>query len=332
MTDLSLINKYRPQTFEQVYEQGATVSSLRNALDAKSCRSFILTGPSGTGKTTLSRIAARYVGADEANTVERAAAIFNGVDDMRQLSATLGYKALSSRPDAAKVIIMDEAHRITAPAWDAILKDVEEPPEHAFWFFCTTDIDRIPRTIKTRCATYTLKRFSTNAIFEYLEKIADKEDMLATSAVVQLCAEEADGSLRNGLTYLSMCSEIKERKQAAAVILAEEAKLTGPGFALAQALAGGKGWAIVQPLLMQLMGMEEVTDETRDAVTVKESAEGVRHTVRAYMTKMAVGSKDEKVVRHALRILDLFSEPCNTADGFSPIVLAVGRLLFAEKV
>jgi DNA polymerase III delta prime subunit len=323
MNDESLITKYRPSKFSQVVGQDKVVESFRTALDDRSSRQFIFTGSvAGIGKTSLARLGARYVGATDHNITELPAAIYNGVDDMRALTLTLSYRPLGK--NAVKALILDEAHRVSAQGWDAILKITEEPPVWAYWFFCTTDVDRIPKTIRSRCSIYTLNPVATNTIFDYLEDVAEAEKFDTPRPILELCAKEADGSLRKALSLLSVCYRSRDRKEAAQLILGEEAKDSGLGFALAQALSKGASWRTVQPILEQLTQPQEGA--------ARETAEGVRHTVRAYFSKVAVNAKDEKVAAAAVRVLDMFSEPCNPADGFSPLVLAVGRVVFARAV
>ncbi len=314
MSQASFINAHRPEHFEDVIGQDDAVRSFRTALKDRSSHAFLFTGPSGTGKTTLSRIGARFVKSAPANIVEVDAATYNGVDDVRALTATLAYRPLGG--NSSKSFILDECHRMGGPAWTVLLKSVESPPDWVYWFFCTTDADKVPANIKSRCAVYNLKEVPTTELFDFLEGIAKKENLSTSRQIIDLCAKSAGGSPRKALSALAVCYNVKDRAEAARLIASEEARTEGASFALARLLADGATWKKVQPLLLEI----------REA---QENPEGVRHTVRAYFTRIVIESNDEKVVCKALRVLDNFSDVCNPSEGLTPIVTAIGRSLFS---
>src|SRR5678815_3051590 len=143
---MSLHTKYRPLTFDEVIGQDKVVADLRRVVRERRAKSFIFSGPSGVGKTTLARIVANaFAGymATVANIEEVPAADHTGVDAMRAVANRALYRALGDSP--VKAIIVDEAHRLSGAAWDVLLKPIEEPPEHVYWMFCTTHPAKIPR-------------------------------------------------------------------------------------------------------------------------------------------------------------------------------------------
>ena len=313
----SLILKWRPRSFDEVVGQENVVKSYVRALDDRASHAFLFIGAAGLGKTSLARLGAEYAGTTKANLTEVDAATFSGVDDMRSLTATLDYRALGK--NSTKSIILDECHRLSAPAWGSVLKRIEEPPDWVMWFLCTTDAAKVPDTIKSRCSTYALKPMRVTELFDYLEGISANEGFKTPRSVIELCAKTADGSPRKALSNLAVCYAVKERVDAARLIADLEVKEEGTPYALARAIADGSSWSRVQPLLSALAEADE-------------NAETVRHTVRAYFTKVIISSSDEKLVCRALSVLDNFSEPCNASDGLSPIVVAVGRSLFSRSV
>lgn len=313
MSSESLITKHRPVKFTQMVGQKEVVASFRAALDDKASHAFLFTGPAGVGKTTLARLGAKYVGTSDANLTEVDAATYSGVDDMKSLTTTLSYRPLGK--NGTKSLIIDECHAVSRQAWQSLLKMVEEPPSWVMWFFATTDIGKVPDSIKSRCSTYTLRPLRMAELFEYLLDIVEAERFDTPRQVIELCAKMADGSPRKALSNLAVCYAVKDRAEAAALIASSEAVQEGTPYALARAIADGWKWDKIQPLLSSLADSDT-------------SPETVRHTVRAYFTKLIIGTKDEKVVCQALRILDAFGEPCSPAEGFSPIVTAVGRSIF----
>ena len=142
MQNQDLARKYRPQSWKQVIGQDAAIKSLRATLKAGGKHGFLFTGPSGVGKTTVARILAAAVGCEAHNLLEIDAATHTGIDAMRAVSEGVAYKAFGDSP--VKVMIIDEAHSLSKAAWQSLLKVVEEPPEHAYWVFCTTEPGKIP--------------------------------------------------------------------------------------------------------------------------------------------------------------------------------------------
>src|ERR1035437_4548929 len=309
----ALINKYRPISFDEVVGHDAVVRSLQTVLKRGSSKTFLFTGPSGVGKTTLARIVAKEVGCAPADLLEIDAVTFTGIDDMRAVTANLIYKPLGE--GAVKAIIIDEFQGLSKAALQSLLKILEEPPAHVFWFLCTTEPARIPANIQTRCTCYELKAVSVSALALLLDDVATKEKIFdgpQGAKVIDLCAQEANGSPRQALANLALCegartfAEAKELLRSA--IESEEA------ITLVRALVRGAGWDEVQGLLSKLGGV---------------NPESVRHIVRAYVSKVVLSAKSEAAAGRGLEILDAFSEPFNSSDGLAPLLLACGRVLLS---
>src|SRR3974390_485253 len=208
----SLHTKYRPKTFKEVLGQGPIGTSLEKALEKGTSHAFLMVGGSGWGKTTLARIGAKKVGCKRPNEIN--AAKYTGVDDMRAVTDTLEYAAFD---DSAKVIIIDECHMLTKNAWNSLLKAIEEPSEKVYWFLCTTELNKVPATIKTRCITYNLKPVEDVKLFNLLILISEKEGMtkkLRELGILALCAKEAQGSPRQAIVNLEACAEAKSEDEA----------------------------------------------------------------------------------------------------------------------
>lgn len=170
----ALAIKYRPKTFDDVTEQGAVKIILQQQLDANAIQHcYLFVGGAGTGKTTSARIFADAINKGQGNPIELDAASNNSVDDMRELIAQAQTKSLNSE---YKVFIIDECHMITVAGWNAILKLIEEPPAKSIFIFCTTNPEKIPKTILSRVQRFDFKRISQEGIIDRLEYILKAEN------------------------------------------------------------------------------------------------------------------------------------------------------------
>lgn len=219
---ITLARKYRPTKLQDLLGQDALVTVVKAAIEnEKLGQAYILTGVRGVGKTTTARIIARSVNCESGPTVEPCgtcrscqeistdssldvleldAASRNGVQDMRELIENISYAPMTR--GARKIYIIDEAHMLSTPAWNALLKTLEEPPAHVIFIFATTEPRKIPATIQSRCQKFSLRRIDRDVISAHLSSIATKEGADLEEGVAQTIAQAGEGSMRDALSIL----------------------------------------------------------------------------------------------------------------------------------
>ena len=221
----ALYRKYRPQTFSDVVGQNHITKTLKNELDCgKVVHAYLFTGTRGTGKTTCAKILAkavnclnpvngdpcgeceicRMVAADEAtDIVEMDAASNNGVDDIRELREQVNFSPASCK---YRVYIIDEVHMLSGAAFNALLKTLEEPPEHVVFILATTEVHKLPATILSRCQRFDFRRIDSSEIVNRLKYVAKNEALNLTDDAATLIASAADGGMRDALSILDLCA------------------------------------------------------------------------------------------------------------------------------
>ncbi|MDX1775632.1 MAG: DNA polymerase III subunit gamma/tau, partial [Desulfobulbales bacterium] len=221
MSYLVLARKWRPQTFAEVVGQQSVVRTLQNAIDrSRIPHAIIFSGVRGVGKTTLARLVAKALNCQEGPTktpcnrcdhcieIKAGTAIDiqeidgasnRGIQEIRELKENIRFFPTKSR---YKIIIIDEVHMLTTEAFNALLKTLEEPPEHVFFMFATTELHKIPITILSRCQRYELKKVSSRDLFEFFSRIAKEEKVRISDWALNIIVREAGGSVRDGLSLL----------------------------------------------------------------------------------------------------------------------------------
>lgn len=191
----TLYRKYRPHTFKDVLGQEPVVSALENSIGKDSlAHAYIFAGSRGTGKTSIARIFARALKTSEDDIYEIDAASNRGIDDIRAIRESVHTLPFRSK---YKIYIIDEAHMLTKDAWNALLKTLEEPPAHVMFIMATTELEKIPETILSRCETFAFKKPSEKVLKEVVEKTAEKEGFKIESEAAEIIALLADGSFRD---------------------------------------------------------------------------------------------------------------------------------------
>ena len=202
----ALAIKYRPKTWDDVTEQSCIKSILTNQLSNNELQHcYLFVGSAGTGKTTCARIFANEINKGQGNPIELDAASNNSVDDMRDLIAQAKTRSLDSE---YKVFIVDECHMITVQGWNAVLKLIEEPPAYSIFIFCTTDPQKIPKTILSRVQRYDFQRISQRGIVNRLTHICMVECVKHcndSESAIEYIAKIADGGMRDAITMLDKC-------------------------------------------------------------------------------------------------------------------------------
>src|SRR5688572_28417581 len=227
----ALYRKYRPQDFDEVVGQEAVVRTLRNAIELEQVRqAYLFAGPRGTGKTSMARILAKALNCEQGPTatpdkvchacvsiangssldvIEMDAASQRGIDDIREIRERVVLQPAEGR---YKVYILDEAHQLTEPAWNALLKLIEEPPPHLVFVFCTTDLAKVLATVRSRCQTFVFARPRLPELVRVLRRICDAEGIEAPDAALALIARGARGSFRDAESTLDQLASATGNK------------------------------------------------------------------------------------------------------------------------
>ena len=246
-----LARRYRPRTFKDLIGQDAMVRILSNSFEMnRVAHAFLFTGVRGVGKTTAARIVSKGLNCikNEMPTIapcgecesciaakndrhvdimEIDAASHTGVDDMRELTEGVRYKRSVGR---YRIYIIDEVHMLSTAAFNALLKTLEEPPEHAKFIFCTTEIRKIPVTVLSRCQKFDLRRVSNIELSKHLKRIAENEKVLIDEGSLNLIVRSSDGSVRDALSILDQAislsnNDIKEESVKIMLGLSDKSKV-----------------------------------------------------------------------------------------------------------
>ncbi len=224
MTHVALYRKYRPTTFDEIFGQSAIVQTLRHQVQSgRIGHAYLFCGLRGSGKTSIARIFAKAVNCENTvngnpcgqcvhctfkndvnpDIIEIDAASNNGVDSIRQLIDEVNYKPTNTK---YKVYIIDEVHMLSGSAFNALLKTVEEPPDHAIFILATTEAHKVPVTIKSRCQVYNFKLIGIPDIITGLKNILQQECInYFSQECLEYIARKGDGSMRDSISILDQC-------------------------------------------------------------------------------------------------------------------------------
>lgn len=279
----ALYRKWRPQRFEDVVGQRAIVTALKNQVSAQRAgHAYLFTGVRGTGKTTCAKIFAKAVnclnprngdpcgeceicrGIDNGSildVVEMDAASNNGVDDIRELRDETAYTPSACR---YKVYIIDEVHMLSTAAFNALLKTLEEPPAHVIFILATTEIQKVPATILSRCQRYDFTRIGPEDIARRVQYIAGEEQLELTGEAAELIARLADGALRDALSILDTCAGVTSKIDADVVRRMAGVTDRSYLFRISDALAAQDGASALGQLALlrqQSVDVKRLTEE-----------------------------------------------------------------------
>lgn len=364
-----LARKYRPTDFHTLIGQDALVRTLTNAIQSgRLAHAFMLTGVRGVGKTTTARIIARAlncIGADgqggetaepcgvcqnctaiaedrHVDVIEMDAASRTGVDDIREIIEGVRYKPVSAR---YKVYIIDEVHMLSKNAFNALLKTLEEPPEHVKFIFATTEIRKVPVTVLSRCQRFDLRRIDMDTLSAHFKGIVAKEGASVSEGALSLISRAADGSVRDGLSLLDQAiahtqGEVGEDAVRDMLGLADRART----FDLLDAVMKGDVEGALNILASQYDSgadpaqvledmLELVHWLTRIKVTPSAAeAPGVAEMERTRGTEMAAGLSMAALTRAWQMLLKGLSEVRSAPSALQAAEMILVRLMFGLEL
>ncbi len=312
-SELPLHLKYRPAHLDDVIGQNEVVKSIRKAISSNTPpHSFLFTGPAGVGKTTIARILAKGFNCGNGSILEVDAASNSGMEAMKDVTSTARYHGFGAEPN--KAFIIDEAHRLSKQAWDVLLKPIEEPPAHVYYFLCTSEAGKIPDTIVSRCNSYLLKSVRYDDIMDLLEMVCDEERYETPDKILQQIGQACGGSPRRALVMLNMVFDVKDSEEAARIL---ETPLDNEEII-----------DLCRKLVKGNMRWQEVTEGLK--ALGETNAESIRIPIVNYLNACVMGAKSDGAACRLLDMLHAFTRPCNPADKLAPILLAFGEFVFKD--
>lgn len=285
---MGLYQHYRPTSLKHFFGNEDLKRDLRPFVkgDRPLPKAVLFTGPSGCGKTTLARILARSVGCADGDIVELDTADFRGIDSIREIRRQMAFAPLGG---ANRVWIMDECHKLTNEAQNALLKALEDPPAHVYFILCTTDPQLLLKTVLTRCTQFAVESLTTSELVEVLGRVCDGEQADIGDDILKAIAKQAGGSPRAAICALErvLGRDPEDYDKAVEAFTALEVQVKE----LCQILLAGKAkWRQVAEMLK----------------AIKEEPESIRRAVLGYMNAVLLSGKDNA---RAVHIIESFKDP-----------------------
>lgn len=308
---MSLDLKYRPDNFNEILGQENEIESLKKNLDnLEGSHSYFFVGPTGTGKTTMARVAAKYLGADELSIIELNSADERGIESARNIIEKMKYLSLGGKP---RCFIMNEVHGWTVDAKRALLPALEEPSKHNYFFLTTTNMQKFfqgdeGKALKTRLTIVKIKPVSQELIYRHIFRIAKKEKIEVSKEMLKKISGLSEGAIRTALKLLEKIRGVDENEQLH--VLEIDANEDKQIIDLCRVLLKATRWIDVIKVLKNM----EITD-----------SEKIRYAVMGYMSSMLLSGKNQK----AAIILECFADISNIF-GKSAIILASYLSFFSE--
>lgn len=300
---MSLYQKIRPQEFGRMVGNAGVIASIQQAFeDADHPHVLLLTGGSGCGKTTVARILARHLGADELSIQEINSANNRGIDTAREI-----IEKMRTTPLLGKVwcFIIDEVHQASKDWQNAMLKPLEDTPDHVYFFLCTTDPQKLIPTLKTRATEYALPSLKKDEILVLLRRTNKEESLGVDKEVLLDIADKADGSPRKALVILEKVAAVKDPEKQAELLengVGEDSE--AESIELARALIGKPSWPTVASILKRMN---------------LDNPESIRQVVMGYMNAILLSGKTNP---KAALALEFFASEPFYESGKSRLVLA----------
>lgn len=294
-----LYNKHRPKSFKQVVGNEKTIDSIVNLLAKPNPpHAFLLTGETGCGKTTIARIIAKEIGCSDEDFREIDSADFRGIDTVREMRKQSQYRPLSG---GVIVWLIDECHKMTNDAQNALLKSLENPNDHVYYILATTDPQKLISTIRGRCSTYQVSLLNDEQMMTLLKKIVKKEKDELEKEVYDQIIMDAQGHPRNAINVLEQVLVVEPSKRLE--VAQRKAEEFNEIIELCRALLGNKSWKQVALILKGIKSQEPET---------------IRRVLLGYcQSVLLTGAQNDR----AGLILEEFMEPF-FVSGFPQVVLA----------
>ena len=250
---MALYHKYRPKKFSEIAgEHNKDVArSLQSLLKRENRRriphAFLFTGPSGCGKTTLARILRRELGCSDVDYREIDSADFRGIDTIREIRRQIQYRPLSGD---CRVWLLDECHKLSNDAQNALLKALEDTPEHVYFVLCTTDPQKLLRTIRGRCTQFEVSTLTEQEMVRLLKSVTKREKKKASPKTLRQIAQDSLGHPRDALQLLDKIIDLPLEKQLK--IAKRTAEKQNEVIELCRALMKNRGWNVIRKILRGL--------------------------------------------------------------------------------
>ncbi|HQJ56162.1 MAG TPA: AAA family ATPase [Caldisericia bacterium] len=298
-----LTDKYRPKDFDQVIGHNEVVSVLKKQFENKTVpHAILLSGANGLGKTTIARIIGEKLNAE---TIEIDGATFGKIEVMRDLQESMLYKSFFKD---SKVFIIDECHGLSKQSFDTFLKTIEEPPEHLYFIFCTTEPDKVVKGVKQRCHHFHLKPVPFDILKAFIVFVASEEGISLKEEIIDIIISNSNGSPRQALVLLEQVKDISSVEEATELMNTSFDK--PEVYDLCRALVANKGFFECVKILEKIRDLNPIS---------------IKIQIVNYLTGCVFNARDERKMVYFLNMIRAFEE---TGNELSSILVALGKIYF----